>query len=150
MSVNSGKSQPIIIDNKGDSKMSVNSEKYTTVREGVKICLVTPLHLRNLLRKGKVRGKLDSHGRWLVELESLMEYTEEKEKRYQERIRRIKSGENPSNVRPTVSTVNRMVKKINEDTKLTVDQKRLFISTVNRYGDEWTNEYNKRKEKRNQ
>jgi len=125
----------------------MNNNTHISTKEAVRIALITPLHLRSLIRKGEIAGKKNDSGEWAIERQSVEEYAQKRQEQADARIQRIRNGEYNTNIRPTTATANRMRKKIEDDTQLTKELKEAFLTAVNRYELAWDQEYTARKEK---
>lgn len=134
--------------NDKEVKQTTSNDKATiTIREAVKIALITSLHCRTLVRKGVIEGSKDETGKWQVKRQSVVKYAKERQEAYEDRIQRIRNGENVQNIRPTTATANRMRKAIENDKALTPKEQELFITAVDRYEQEWDRKYEERKAK---
>jgi len=135
--------------NQKEVKAVSNGQSSINVKEAVKIALVTPLHLRSLIRKNKIDGKKDENGRWLINRQSVVNFATKRRKAEQERLERLRNGQSNINVRPTTASAKRMRKMVNNDTKLTKAHKSAFLAAIARYEAEWNANYEKRSQKQN-
>lgn len=115
---------------KGKGKMSTAK---VNVKQGVRIALITPTHLRNLLKDGKIAGKKLPNGEWSIEVASLREFAKRAQEKLDKRVQSLKDGTYGQNVRPTTATAQRMRKFVENDTILTKEEKISFFSAINRY-----------------
>jgi len=124
--------------------MTSKSSKTYTIEEAAKVALVCHLYMRKLVKSGRVQGSKDSYGRWMIDAESVHAYVSARESKDAARIERIKAGESNHPTRPTVSTYNRMVRVVREDTTLTPEQRTVFLAALERYNAAWEKQYNDR------
>lgn len=133
-----------------EAKAVNNGQGSINVKEAVKIALVTPLHLRSLIRKGKIDGKKDENGRWRINRQSVEEFTTKRREAEQKRLERLRNGQSNINVRPTTASAKRMRKMVEKDTKLSKAHKSAFLAAITRYETEWNANYEQRRLKQSQ
>ena len=120
------------------------SNATATVKQGVRIALITPTHLRTLLKRGKIVGTKQADGNWAISVTSLRKYAKEAQARLDKRQASLRNGTYGQNVRPTVATAQRMRKFVKADSILSDTDKKTFLEAIDRYEAQKNAEYEKR------
>jgi len=145
--VEAQKAKSAAIEKQEKEKKMEKSQGTCTVKQGVRIALITPTYLRTLLKNGKVAGKKLDNNEWDIEVASLREYAREAQTRLDKRQASLRDGTYGQNVRPTVATAQRMRKFVKEDTILAEAEKEVFLAAIDRYEAQKDAEYAKREAK---
>jgi hypothetical protein len=118
------------------AKVSTPTTKTVTVTEAMKVALVCRLYLCKLCREGTLSAKKDDRGSWQISESSLTAWITKRETREARRIENLKSNTGGS-TRPSIASCERIARKVEEDTTLTVEQQDLFLSRIDAYREEY-------------
>lgn len=123
------------------------TQNYYTLRDVSRICDLAPAWVRTQLKTGKIAGYKQKKGNrniWAVKPAEVQRVRLEQIEKQLERLDRPAGTKKYLYRRPTEWAEHLTVKAIKADKKLDANQKKAFLTAMNRYKAQWEREYQER------
>ena len=116
---------------------TTNDSKWMGILETAKYMIVSTYHVGALARNGLITRKHGTNGHYIYDVVSCDKYMKSQQQKQIDKQNAILAQLNGKHARPTSKSCKRMIKKIQNDDELTMDEQNTFIALINKYEHEW-------------